>query len=173
MMKLRIFMPLYCALLALPVPSGAAASDGVGISETIGHARGGGVPLRIEIETALDFSRVALSSPEGGTVSVDAQNGARRTSGAITDLGGMALRGTARLYGKPMAAVRVDLPRHIIIRSSTGATAEITRIETDLSAAPMLGPDGQLFFSFAGALTVKGRVSGVFRGNIAISAEYE
>lgn len=131
------------------------------------------VPLRIEIETALDFSRVALSGTEGGTVSLDAQSGMRRTSGAITNLGGLALRGTARLIGKPMAHVRVEMPSRITLRTSTGATAEITAIKSTLSPAPMLGPDGQLMFQFSGDLNVKGRVSGNFRGSIAISAEYE
>jgi Domain of unknown function (DUF4402) len=131
------------------------------------------VPLRIEIETALDFSRVALSGDGGGVVALDVQSGARRTTGTLMDMGGLAFRGAARLTGRPMAAVRVDLPNRIILRTTTGATAEIIAIKSTLTSAPMLGPDGQLNFQFAGDLIVKGRVSGNFRGNIAISAEYE
>ncbi len=160
-MKLRAFRLTLCALLAAAhafAPVSASMDD---------------VPLRIEIETALDFSRVALSGTEGGRVALDVESGARRTSGAITNLGGLALRGTARLIGKPMAAVRVDLPARITLRSNTGATAEITSIKSTLSPAPMLGPDGQLQFQFSGELIVKGPVSGSFRGSIAISADYE
>jgi hypothetical protein len=130
-------------------------------------------PIRIEIETALDFSRVTQGASGDGEIGLDPQNGARRVSGSLSDLGGMALRGSARISGQPMQPVRITLPTRVELRSSTGAVAEVIDLQSDLGPAPMLGSDGQLRFSFGGRLRVKGRVSGSFRGSIPINADYQ
>jgi hypothetical protein len=130
-------------------------------------------PLRIEVETALDFSRVAMADNGGGDIRIDPHNGARQVGGGLIDLGGMPVRGTVRLFGVPGRAVRIDLPQRVQLRSNTGAIAEVVDLATDLSPAPMLGPDGMLSFSFGGRLTARGAVSGNFRGSIAITADYQ
>lgn len=129
-------------------------------------------PLRIDVETALDFSRVAQQGG-GGDVAVDARSGDRRVAGGLVDLGGMALRGTVRLIGQPGRMVRIDLPNRVQLRSSTGFVADIYGIETDLPPNPTLGSDGTLSFAFGGKLSVKGEESGVFRGSIPITADYQ
>jgi Domain of unknown function (DUF4402) len=131
------------------------------------------VPLRIDVETALDFSRVAQNGDGGGDVAVDARSGGRRVAGGLVDLGGMALRGTVRLTGSPRRMVRIELPNQVQLRSSTGAIADVYTLETDLPPNPALGSDGSLTFSFGGKLSVKGQTSGVFRGSIPITADYQ
>jgi Domain of unknown function (DUF4402) len=130
------------------------------------------VPLKIEIESALDFSRLT-SDRSGGSAQIDAQTGARSVSGGILALGGMPFRGTVRLTGAPRRAIRVDLPRRVSLSSSTGGVAEVYDIVTDLPPAPMLGTDGTLGFSFGGRLAVKGQISGTFHGSIQITADYQ
>jgi hypothetical protein len=128
-------------------------------------------PIQIDVEAALDFSRVAQTG-DGGEVGVDPITGARRVSAGLSDLGGMALRGSARITGQPFAPVLVSLPNRILLSATTGATAEVIDIKSDLSAAPSLGADGTLRFSFGGRLILKGSVSGQFRGSIPITADY-
>jgi Domain of unknown function (DUF4402) len=130
-------------------------------------------PLRIEVETALDFSRIASDTGQGGDVTVDPRGGNRRVSGGLRDMGGLVLKGTVRVTGTPFAAVRIDLPARVQLRSSAGATAEVVDLKTDLSAAPRLDSTGTLVFSFGGRLVVRGQVSGNFRGNVPITADYE
>jgi Domain of unknown function (DUF4402) len=131
------------------------------------------VPLRIEVETTLDFSRVAQNGGQGGEVVVDPKDGVRRVSGGLLDMGGMTLNGTARVSGAPNASIRVDLPTRVQLRSSSGGTAEVIDIRTDLTPAPRLDSAGQLVFSFGGRLVVKGSISGSFRGTIPITADYQ
>ncbi|MEQ1547135.1 MAG: DUF4402 domain-containing protein [Chakrabartia sp.] len=131
------------------------------------------LPLRIEVETALDFSKVAQSGGGGGNISVDPQTGARRLGGALVDLGGMVLRGTVRITGTPRAMIRVELPSRVELRSSSGGKVELVDLVSDLPSGPRIGADGQLNFSFGGRLLIKGDVSGNFRGSIPISADYQ
>jgi hypothetical protein len=131
------------------------------------------IPVTIEIEAGLDFSRLIRTKAAEGTARIDPQSGERETSGSLSQLGGMALKGVARVTGTPLAPLRITMPDRIEMRSTTGVVAEVVDLQTDLSAAPMLGPDGRLTFSFGGKLRVKGQISGTFRGNIRISADYQ
>jgi Domain of unknown function (DUF4402) len=131
------------------------------------------IPLRITIETMLDFSRVAQSAGQGGAVEIDPRDGGKRVVGNLIDLGGMSLRGTAIVTGEPNAPIRIDIPGDIQLRSAAGATAQLADIKTNLSVAPRLDGDGRLSFSFGGKLVVKGPLSGNFRGRIPITAEYD
>ncbi len=171
------FRPLFCfGALFLGLPTALAAQADCRLCAPISKPDGPSAaetPLRIEVETALDFSRVALASDDGGEVAVDPRSGGRKVGGGLVDLGGIALRGAVRLTGEPGRPVRIDLPSRIEMRSSTGAIAHIYDLETDLSSDPALGPDGKLSFAFGGKLSLKGAVSGSFRGSIPITAEYQ
>ncbi|MBB5684070.1 DUF4402 domain-containing protein [Sphingobium boeckii] len=130
-------------------------------------------PLTIEIESGIDFSRVAIVGQGGGVVALDAHSGGRLVSGALVDLGGMGYSGTVRLSGDPGRLIRVEMPQSAILSAPDGSIAELRDIVTDLQPTPRLGPDGRLSFRFGGRLTVNGQVSGDLRGRIAIRADYE
>lgn len=130
-------------------------------------------PLTIDIETGIDFSRVAVASAAGGSVELDPVSGQRRVSGALVDLGGLGFNGMVRLSGEPGRGVRISMPDRVILNAPDGSTAEVRDIATDLPPMPRLGLDGSLRFGFGGRLAVKGQVSGNFRGRIAIVADYE
>jgi len=130
-------------------------------------------PLRIEVTTNLDFSRIAMLNHAGGEVDIDPVSGHRRVSGSITNLGGMSLNGEGRLFGEPGRLVRVSLPERITLSASNGSTAELVKLETNLPVQARLDRDGRLNFAFGGRLRVTGNAGGQYRGRIAITADYE
>lgn len=130
-------------------------------------------PLHIEITANLDFSRLAVLNRSGGEVSIDPVSGHRIVTGAVTDLGGMSLNGEGRLEGEPGRYVRVQLPESIVLSAPDGSTAEVVKLDTNLSQRAKLDREGRLKFSFGGKLRVRGNAGGQYRGRIAITAEYE
>lgn len=142
-----------------------------------GSNKGGGQsssdePLRIEIAAQLDFSRVATGTG-GGSVTVDPHTGARRITGNLLDLGGMAVSGEAIVTGTPGRNVRIFIPPQIDLEGDQGRSARVVDVATDLGPAPRIGPDGRLRFRFGGRLQVASDDDGNYRGRIPISAEYE
>jgi Domain of unknown function (DUF4402) len=129
-------------------------------------------PIRIDVETALDFSRMTQIAEGEGEVGLEAQSGTRRVSGTLSDLGGLSLRGSVRITGQPLQPVLITLPNRVQLRSSTGSTADVVDIKSNLGPAPSLDANGELRFSFGGRLRVTGRVSGTFHGSIPITADY-
>jgi Domain of unknown function (DUF4402) len=131
------------------------------------------LPLNIDIQTTLDFSIAAHTAAGAGTIAVDPQTGERKVSAGLIGLGGPALRGVVTLTGQPFRRISISVPRTISLTSSLGAKAEVSGIQTTLSADPMLDAEGKLVFSFGGTLTVVGEASGDFHGQIRISADYQ
>jgi len=160
-------------LLVAPLPV-AAESCRLCAPQAERLSQGGrpSVPLRIEIETALDLGRVAQGAG-GGAVELDPRTGTRRVAGALADLGGMALTGKATVTGTPFARIRIDLPARVRLQSTSGDIAEVVQMQSDLPPAPTLNEEGLLRFTFGGKMLLKGGESGTFRGSVPISAEYE
>lgn len=130
-------------------------------------------PLAVEISSGLDFDRVAVTAPAGGSVDIDPVGRSRLVQGALSSLGGMVMTGTVTIRGEAGRAVRISLPRDVVLRSAAGDSARVSRLVTDLPAAPRLGPDGKLDFSFGGRLDVTGDMDGDYRGRIAITVDYQ
>ena len=131
------------------------------------------VPLTISVEAALDLGKAAQTRPGGGgTISLDAQTGARRVTGSLADLGGFALKGMVSLNGEPFAPVFVSVPTTIALSAPDGSTADVVDIRTDLPAGATLDAQGRLSFRFGGRLIVTSGQAGDFRGRIAIVADY-
>jgi hypothetical protein len=129
-------------------------------------------PLKMDIETTLDFSTAAHTRIGSGTVTVDPRTGSRSFMGLV-GFGGPALRGTVIITGEPLRRVRVEMPAVVSLNSTRGAKAEITDIRSDLSPDPMIGLDGRLAFSFGGKLNVRDGAAGDFHGRVQIRAEYQ
>lgn len=166
------FVPLFlCLFTACPVSAEGPPCQLCSASQSEARPVKPRRALSIDVETALDFSRVAQTG-QGGEIAVDETTGARRVAGGLADLGGMALRGTVLVRGEPFAAVLISLPSRVTLRASNGGSADVTDLRTDVQAAPMLDANGELRFSFGGRLIVKGQVSGTLRGSIPISADY-
>lgn len=172
-MKLR---PILAFGLLLAAPSGAGAQCLLCAKDggTLGgaHAAERDTPLHVEIETQLDFSRVAVGAM-GGEVTIDPATGARRLSGQLVDLGGYAVSGVVMVRGAPGAELRVELPASVDLESTSGGRARVTGLVTDLRGVPRLGPDGRLRFRFGGRLRLDARDDGDYRGRIPVTVEYQ
>jgi hypothetical protein len=129
-------------------------------------------PIKIEIETALDFSTAAHTDLGQGHIEIDPLTGQRRFSGLI-GLGGSALRGMVTITGEPFRHVRIDFPRSIRLNATMGAKADVTDLRSTIGPDPMIGADGRLVFWFGGTLSVIDDAAGDFHGRINISAEYQ
>jgi hypothetical protein len=129
-------------------------------------------PLKIDIETALDFSTAAHTDLGQGNIVIDPLTGQRRLSGLV-GVGGPALRGMVTITGEPFRRVRIDLPRTIRLNATMGAKADVTDMQSTLGPDPMIGADGRLIFWFGGKLSVLDDAAGDFHGRIQISADYQ
>lgn len=130
-------------------------------------------PLRIAVDSVLDFSSLALVSNQGGSAEVDSRSGVRRVSGGILALGGGVLRGAVRVTGEPFARVTVRLPQTLELRTASGAIAIVNRIETDLSPDPTLDAAGTMTFSFGGRISVTDGAAGDFQGRFPVFVDYQ
>jgi hypothetical protein len=162
---------LFMAALAL-ASSAAAAGDAPLCADcfavpAVRDAR----PLRIEIESGIQFSRMALSGPADGQAEIDPQTGAKRVSNLI-DLGGLSWQGRARVTGEPLRPVRIELPPRVVLESPDGSEAVLSDFVTNLPAAAMLDQSGTLEFAFGARLSTHGAMGGNFRGRIRIEVEY-
>jgi hypothetical protein len=131
------------------------------------------VPLRIDVEAALDLGRAAqVRAGGGGSINLDPRTGERRVTGGLADLGGFSLRGTVRLQGQPFAPVAISMPASIPLMAPDGSRAEVIDIRTDLSPNATLDAQGRLTFAFGGRLVVTAGQAGDFRGRVTVVADY-
>lgn len=183
-MKMPVFpalpnlLPLACALALIGVPVAgedkAAAQCLLCAPDKADKAeKPPAIPLSINITTHLEFARLARIGSGGGAAEIDPQSGQRRLVGTLTDLGGMALNGTAELTGEPFRAVSIALPARVVLTAANGSEAVLDELITDLPPQPRLDAHGRLVFRFGGALKVGDDVRGQLRGRIAISADYD
>jgi len=132
------------------------------------------VPLTVQAESDIDFSKVGLVvANQGGQIEIASDSGARTISGALVDLGGMAVRGTVVVRGEPRRRIEVELPASVTLASADGGTLQMTDFTTDLDKTPRLGVDGVLRFGFGARLKVDGRSDGDFRGSVPITVDYK
>ncbi len=180
----RAVFALFISLSALPV-AGAAAwpvaaqcllcakpTEDDSVRPTVDRDRPEGAPLRIAINTRLDFSRAAIASIGQGSIVVT-PNGGRMVTGSLEDLGGMGVAGTVEVWGSRNRQLTVDLPSTVELTAADGSRATVTNFQTDLKRNPKLNNDGYLKFNFGAELRVKAGQAGQFRGRIPISVEYE
>jgi hypothetical protein len=128
-------------------------------------------PVSLEIETSLDFDRLILLGSGEGTATL-LPDGSRSVSGAIGDISGRAMVGSAVVHGEAGRAVRVELPRRIELYSLSGGRIAIEDIVSDLPGLARLDSTGALTFRFGGRLRVSGDAEGEYRGDVPITVEY-
>jgi hypothetical protein len=131
-----------------------------------------GRPLTVEVESGLQFSRLALRGRGDGDALIDPETGEKRVGANMIDLGGLSFEGRARVTGEPLRPVRIDLPPRVLLRSADGAEAELTDFVTDLPPVAMLDENGALSFAFGARIATRGARGGQFRGRIPIRVEY-
>jgi hypothetical protein len=128
-------------------------------------------PVRLEVEASLDFDRLIVTGPDGGTASL-APDGSRSVSGSVTELTSRAMVGSAIVRGEPGRTVRISLPSRIDMHGLGGNAISIDGIESDLPASARLDSNGSLSFRFGGRLQIIGEAEGDYRGDVPITVEY-
>ena len=129
--------------------------------------------LSVQIDSAIDFSRVALvTANQGGTATVDATTGTRTLTGSLVDLSGMPVQGTVTIRGVPNQSLAVVMPSSVTLSTTGGGTIQLASITTTLKPNPRTDRNGLLQFSFGGRVTIDGRSFGTFRGSIPITVDY-
>jgi hypothetical protein len=162
---------LAAALFAVSAPAFGTAEGGCADPFTATETRGER-PLSITIESGIQVGRLALTGRADGNAAIDAQTGAKEVGPNMIDLGGVAFQGKATITGQPLRPVRIDLPRSVLLRSPSGAQAELSDFRTDLPPVAMLDANGVLQFNFGATISSKGAQGGDFRGRIPIRVEY-
>ena len=128
-------------------------------------------PISLDIETRLDFDRLILLGQGEGTATL-LPNGTRSVTGALSEMSGRAMVGSAVVRGEPGRTVLVDLPNRIDLYSLSGGRISLEDVTSDLSAAPKLDASGSLSFRFGGRLRISGDADGEYRGDVPITVDY-
>ena len=129
------------------------------------------VPLRLEVESRLDFDKVVVNG-NGNALLALSPDGVARLSGAATAAGARAMPGSVLVRGEPGRAVRVELPPQVELRGAGAGSIRIDSLVTDLPPFPRIGDDGTLSFRFGGDLRLTGDSDGAYRGTIDINVDY-
>ncbi len=157
--------------IVLSSPSQAVQCRLCGAPSNLADAERSGTPVRIEVQTSLNFDRLILTAQGGGSVRI-APDGSRSAKGGVASAGSRTMVGSVVLRGEPHRTIRVDLPSQIELWGFSGGHIAITRIETDLPSAPRLDANGRLAFRFGGEVQVDGNAEGDYRGDVPITVEY-
>lgn len=165
-------LAVWGAVSALPAGDARAAQCRLcSAEESPGTAEAEAGSMAIEVQTSLDFDRLVLIGPSGGTARLGA-DGSRITSGAIGQFSGRAMAGSVVIRGEPNRPVRIDLPERITLDGWNGGRIVIEDIGSNLPSSPRLDGNGRLSFRFGGELRVDGESEGDYRGEVPITVEY-
>jgi hypothetical protein len=127
--------------------------------------------VRLEVESSLNFDRVILLGQGQGSA-VLRPDGSTSSGGTVADISPRAMVGTVTVHGEPGRALRIDLPRRIVLHSLSGGEVTFDDVSSNLPSMPHLDSAGNLTFRFGGRLTVSGDAEGDYRGDLPITAEY-
>lgn len=155
-----------------PVAPAAAQCRLCGTPSTVRDEAAAGQDIALEIETSLNFDRLILLGEGSGTALIR-PDGSTSAQGSVTDVGPRAMVGTAVVHGQAGRAVRVELPRRILLHSVSGGEISFDDVASDLPSLPRLDDSGTLTFRFGGRLTVTGDADGDYRGDLPITVEYQ
>ena len=128
-------------------------------------------PLRLEVQTRLEFDKVVFGGMGEAMVTMS-PDGVTRMAGAASATGARTMPGSVLIRGEPGHPVRVDLPRQVNLFGEGNDAIRIDSIVTDLPAFPRIGDDGTLSFRFGGDLRISGDGDGAYHGSIDIIVEY-
>ena len=177
-LRLALVLPVTTFVAGLIMPDPARAQDaGVApcrlctIDNSSQFNARPAAPLRLEVETRLDFDKVVFQG--NGTASLRlSPDGAASLSGAVAGQGARAMPGSVIVRGEPGRAVRIDLPAQVTLFGAGSGAIRLDQLVTDLPNFPRLGDDGSLSFRFGGNLLLSGDSDGAYHGTIHIVVDY-
>ena len=160
-----------CALLAAGLASPSLAQTQTGTVQTVVVGR-----LSLVATNALDFGYLG-SGATAGTCTIDADSGARTTTGGVTPLGGSF--GAAEFVGAgtPNRNVLIREPSGTITLTRSGGTETMTvsnfRVNGGNGTSRKIAADGTLVFKVAGRLNVgANQREGQYVGTFPVTVDY-
>ncbi|WP_185829123.1 DUF4402 domain-containing protein [Sphingomonas ginkgonis] len=165
-----VLLLLLAAVLAGPGSPAGAQCRLCGSAPGLGEPATAATPMRLEVETRLDFDRLVLRSPAGGQARLG-PDGSRSLAG-VEEIGGRAFAGTIVIRGEAGRLVRIDLPAEIRMSGIGGGQIRITDLVSDAPAVARLDSSGLLRVRLGGRLDISGEAEGDYRGEIPITVEY-
>lgn len=129
------------------------------------------VPVRLDVETRLDFDKLILISTGDGSAELG-PDGSRNVSGSVAAIGARAMVGEVVIRGEPGRLVRIQLPDRVELFGLAGGNIRLESIRSNLPPMPRLDDNGRISFRFGGTLRVSGDVDGEFRGEVPIDVDY-
>lgn len=168
---LSLALALLAGALAVPGPA-AAQCRLCATPETQRVENEGKGPMQLEVEARLDFDQLMLLDTAGRGVARLNPDGSRTTSGAIGAMTARTMVGSVVIRGEPGRPIRIDLPTSVILYGRVAGTITLTKLVSDLPAAPRLDSQGQLTFRFGGELEVQGTSEGDYTGDVPITVDY-
>lgn len=167
---LRLLLPVAALAGATPAPAQCRLCDKPTTSLSQASEA---TPIRLEIETSLDFDRLIVAGSGQGAALVR-PDGSTAAEGAIGMVSPRAMVGSASVHGEAGRLVKVELPRRIDLYSvSNGNRISVDEVMSDLPSLPRLDSAGNLSFRFGGRVTISGDADGDYRGNLPITVEYQ
>ena len=127
--------------------------------------------IRLEIETNLDFDRLIVAANGAGDATLR-PDGSGLATGSIS-MGPRARVASVIVHGEPGRLIRIDVPRRMDLFSLDGSRLTFDQVETDAPAVPRLDSAGNLTFHVGGRLRFLGHEDGDFRGDLAVTVEYQ
>ena len=177
-LRLAVLPFVVLAATALAVPGRSSAQDSIAVPCRLCTASGDDrpnapatAPLRLEVETRLDFDKVVFDGKGSALVALS-PGGVARLTGAATAAGARAMPGSVLVRGEPGRAVTIELPARVQLFGAGSSALLIDSLVTDLPAFPRIGDDGTLSFRFGGDLRLSGDSDGIYHGTVDITVEY-
>lgn len=181
--------PAACSLAIAASVAFAPGSALAGGSATSSGKVGVGIvePIAIQSLEPLQFGVLAVSSREGGSISVDPDSGSTRVTGGVGSLCPARAACFARparfaVTGEAGRYYRIDAPATATARHDGGGATSLTvsaiRISsansTDGSARRLLDAGGSDSFAVGGTLSVPaGTQPGIYRAEVAVVVSYD
>jgi hypothetical protein len=128
--------------------------------------------VQLQIETSLNFDRLILIGGGPGSITIR-PDGSSAAAGAVAGVGPRAMVGTVVVHGEPNRGLRVDLPHRVELYGESNTRLVLDDVSTDLPSVPRLDAAGNLSFRFGGRLSFTGDADGQYRGDLAITVEYQ
>ena len=177
-LRLVAVPPVVLAAAAIAMSSPSNAQEAVSAPCRLCATAPGGeeaartaTPLRLEVETRLDFDKVVFDGTGAALIALT-PGGIARLSGAATASGARPMPGSVLVRGEPGRAVTIELPTRVQLFGSGDGTLTLDSLVTDLPAFPRIGENGTLSFRFGGDLRLSGDSDGTYHGTVDIIVDY-
>lgn len=168
MNHIRAGVRALAGVCALTAASGAQAATQAGTGKAITLRALSIVKLR-----DLDFGRV-ISGTRAGTVSINANNGVRRTTGGVVAAGGTPLTAQFYTYATGNQTLQISRgPLPVLTRTGGGGSMTVMLLSFNGPAVRVIGASGLLDLRVGGTLAVPAnQPDGLYSGSFNITVTY-